>query len=768
MEIDMKWLKRFLGLVIILVVVGITAVGVIVNPFGPSPLNNYTKNSDLRLPGLKAPVTVHRDEKGMAYIYAQNPEDLSVAQGFVAAQDRLFQMEQTRLFASGRISELVGEKARALDIRMRTLGFRRNAKKHAALLDDKARMFLQKYVDGVNAFIETRPQSIHLEFKLAGITPAPWNITDSLSILYYMGWNSAANIDSEIIAQMLVEKLGAAKAAELFPININPDEALRAAADTPKPPMPAARLGIEFDKNLLSYLDARPLKIGSNNRAVSPDFSPGTKPMVANDIHLATTLVPGIWYACGLFTPDARAVGVTIPGAGGMVAGRTDDVAIGVTNAYGDAQDLYVETVDPNNPDNYLEGDRSIPFEVIAETLKIKDKAAAGGFREETIKIRLTRRGPVISGIMPGLKTDKVISIRWSGFEAMAPTIGFERLMQSRTVSEIRQVLKDVNQVALNFVFADSQGNIGWQTTGKLPIRTQGQSLVPHVVKDTKDNWIGWIPFEDMPHAVNPVRGWVGTCNQLTVGRDYPYYYSTMASASYRYRRLTELMDTPAQKSADDHWQFQRDTVNLMAKKIAPIMAQALLAHADTKKMGRIHFSQYTASSHCWYFQMNWVKNWQKPCCTIGTSGWSGFRKWYLPAALPGLITSIPVTARKPATRFFIRPQSMQPKILHPGWEMIRPSGFGERHTFRNFSAPCGCQARANNGWAAAPIRPRDPAKPFTAGFTISTRLLKSPTPPLCGWWRIWLIRTKCWRCCPVVWPAGSSIPTPPTRSNLT
>jgi penicillin amidase len=593
----MKWLKRFLGLVIILVVVGIMVVGVIVNPFGASPLNNYAKNSDLRRRGLKAPVTVHRDEKGMAYIYAQNLEDLSVAQGFVAAQDRLFQMEQTRLFASGRISELVGEKARALDIRMRTLGFRRNAKKHAALLDDKTRMFLQKYVDGVNAFIETRPQSIHLEFKLAGITPMPWNITDSLSIMYYMGWNSAANIDSEIIAQMLVEKLGAAKAAELFPININPDEALRADADMPKPAFQTARLGIEFDKNLLSYLETGRLKIGSNNWAVSPDFSPGAKPIVANDIHLATTLVPGIWYACGLFTPDVRAVGVTIPGLGGMVAGRTDDFAIGVTNAYGDAQDLYVETVDPNNPGNYLEGDSSIPFEVIAETLKIKDKAAAGGFRQEKIKIRLTRRGPVISDIMPGLKTDKVMSIRWSGFEAMAPTVGFERLLESRTVSEIRQVLKDVNQVALNFVFADSQGNIGWQTTGKLPIRTQGQSLVPYVVKDAKDNWTGWIPFEDMPHAVNPGRGWVGTCNQLTVRRDYPYYYSTMASASYRYRRLIELMDTPGQKSADDHWQFQRDTVNLMAKKIAPIMAQALLAHADTKKMGRI-LAEWDFSDH--------------------------------------------------------------------------------------------------------------------------------------------------------------------------
>ncbi len=155
-------------------------------------------------------------------------------------------------------------------------------------------------------------------------------------------------------------------------------------------------------------------------------------------------------------------------------------------------------------------------------------------------------------------------------------------------MDEIRQALEDVNQIALNFVFADSRGNIGWQTTGKLPIRRQGEGLVPFVIKDGTDNWSGWIPWEDMPHAVNPARGWLGTCNHLTVGRDYPYHYTSHASPSYRYRRLIELMDAPGKKSADDHWKFQRDAVNLMAKKIAPVMSRVLLAHEDTQKMGQI------------------------------------------------------------------------------------------------------------------------------------------------------------------------------------
>ena len=584
----MKWLKVFLGLVIILLLVAVIAVVVIINPFGASPLNKYTKDGNLPLPGLKQPVTVQRDEKGMAYIYAQNLEDLYLAQGFVTAQDRLFQMELTRLFASGRISELAGEKARKLDLRMRTLGFHRHAKKHAALLNAETRMFMQKYVDGVNAFIETRPENIHLEFKLAGLKPSPWDITDSLTIYYYMGWGSAANVQSEILAQMLIEKLGPVKAAEIFPLNINPDDEPGAAAGITNPPFRNARLNIGLDTNLLAYLEEGPLKIGSNNWTAAPDLSPGGKPIVANDPHLEANILPGPWYPCGLIAPDLRAIGVTIPGMGGMVIGRTNHIATGVTNAYGDTQDLYVETVDPGNPDNYLEGNISIPFEVIEETWRFKDKTAASGFKEEKIKIRTTHRGPVISGVMPGLETDKVITVRYSSFEAMTPVLGLDRLMGCRTVAEVRRALRDVNQISLNFVFADSRGDIGWQVTGKIPIRSQGEGLVPYVVNDSKDNWTGWIPWEDMPHIINPERGWVGTCNHLTVRRDYPYHFTTHASPSQRYRRLMELMDAPGKKSVDDHWQFQRDATNLMAKKIAPVMSRALLGHEDTRKMGQI------------------------------------------------------------------------------------------------------------------------------------------------------------------------------------
>ena len=575
----MKALKKCIFLLLIIVTIHFT---------GCSFLNRFQKEGTLHLSGLKDPVTVLRDDKGMAYIYAQNIHDAFMAQGFVTAQDRLFQMELTRLFATGRISELAGEKGKAIDIRMRTLGFYRNAKKHAKILDTETRLFFQKYLEGVNAYIKTRSDTHHLEFKLAGIKPGLWTIADSLAIAYYMGWDSAANIHTEAIAQMLVEKLGLERAKEIFPLNINPDDFPEESSTAKGIVQKFAQLHLETDKKIMLYIKGGALRVGSNNWAVGPLISANGKPIVANDPHLDARILPGPWYPIGIITPEFRAVGVIIPGTPGMVVGRTDHIAIGITNAYGDAQDLYVETVDPEDPDRYLEGKNSLPFEIIEETLSIKDKDAPQGVRKETIKIRLTRRGPVVSRVLPGLITDKVITIRWSAFESMEPSIGLNQILTATSVKDIREALSHVNFIMLNFVFADTEGNIGWHVSSKLPIRSRGNGTIPYVVKDSRDNWTGWIPFDDMPQLYNPQRGWVGTCNHKTVGMNYPYYYSSCLSPSYRYRRLKQLLNSPGKKSADEHWQFQKDTMNLMAKKIAPLMAKALTAHDDTKQMGHI------------------------------------------------------------------------------------------------------------------------------------------------------------------------------------
>jgi penicillin amidase len=524
----------------------------------------------------------------MAYIYARNLEDALFAQGFVTAQDRLFQMELTRLFASGRLTELAGEEAKALDIRTRTIGFYRNAQKHVALLDGPTRKSIQRYVEGINSYLKENPKTLPFEFKLSGIIPQPWRLEDVLAIMYFISWDTSANLKTEIIAQMLIEKLGSEKAREIFPLTINPDVPPRTSLGTIEGD--GERLGLQIlrDQTLLGFLEPGVLQIGSNNWAMKSQSSPGGKPILANDPHLDPRILPGPWYPCGLIIPGMRSVGVGIAGTPVLVIGRNEHIAVGVTNSYADIQDLYVEILDPKNPDRYLEGDQSLAFQVLEEELIIKDKKSEGGFRKEKIRIKLTSRGPVVSGVLPGLKTEKVLTLRWSPFETMGPTLGLDKVQKARSVDEVRAALKEVNWISLNFVFADTKGDIGWQVSGKLPIRSQRDGTVPWVVKDGRDNWTGWIPFEQLPQSANPPRGWLGTTNHRTIPEDYPYYFSSHLSPSYRQRRLNTLLDAPGLKSAEDHWRFQRDTLNLMAKTITPIIIRALQDQEETRTLTRI------------------------------------------------------------------------------------------------------------------------------------------------------------------------------------
>lgn len=555
---------------------------------GCASMNDYKQTGQLPLNGLKAPVTVLRDDRGVGYIRASNMADVLMGQGFISAQDRLFQMELNRRFAAGRVSEFVGEKALALDTRMRTIGLYRAAKKHALILDATTLAFFQRYADGVNAYIRTRKETLPLEFKLAGITPEPWSEVDSLAILYLMAWDTSANIHTEIAMQMLVEALGAERAQELFPLNINPD-APQGAPSTIGTGMSApVSTGIPYGASSLAWLEPSTLGLGSNNWVTGPKRSKNGLPIVANDPHLDTRILPGPWYPVGMVTPEFRAVGVNIAGLPGISVGRTSHLAFGSTNSYADMQDLYVETVDPANPSNYLEGNTSIPFEIIKEEIRLKDKQAPGGFGTKKIEIRKTRRGPVVSGTLKHLNTRKVLSLRFAPFESMHDKIGIDRILTAASVEQAIAALRHINMISLNIVMADTGGNIAWWVTGKLPKRTGGGGSVPFVVTDEKDNWNGWIPFEKKPHAVNPDKGWIGTCNHTTVNQETDYYYSSYFSPSFRYRRLKELMTIAPPVDVDDHWQFQLDTKNLLAVQVAPIISKALTGHDETKAMGEV------------------------------------------------------------------------------------------------------------------------------------------------------------------------------------
>lgn len=574
----MKKLKFVFYLLVVLVM--LAAVVVFLAPW----YNSYKQGGQLVLAGLHQPVKVVRDAKAMPYIFAQDMHDAIMAQGFVTAQDRLFQMELARMAAGGRFCELVGEKALSLDKRMRTIGLYRVAAKHAKVLDQANLDFLQAFADGVNAYMTTRPGELGLAFTLAGIKPKPWTIVDSLAVYYYLSWSISANLKNEIVAQMLVDKLGLEKASQIFPLNLNPDE-IAGQPKTSSLPAGHARLNLAADARIMAFNQIPRLRWGSNAWAV-PN-SPSGKPVVANDPHLDPRMLPGALTPCGIITKDVRMVGITVAGVPGLVVGRNQYIAVGATNSYADVTDLYIETLDPADPIRYMEGERAIPFEIITETIKIKDGDAEGGYRTEKFAIRLSKRGPVVSGVLKGFKTNKVLTLRWAPAEGMGPSLGLMELMRARSVGDVRKAVDAVDTILFNLTYADVHGNVELYATGKVPRRSAGGAL-PYPVGGGQDNWQGWIPFDQMPHVANPRRGWVCSANHKTVKSDYPWYFSSYFAPNYRYDRVRQLLSTPGVKTVDDHWRFQRDKLNLLAKRVAPLMAKALAADPATKGLANI------------------------------------------------------------------------------------------------------------------------------------------------------------------------------------
>ncbi|MBI5524017.1 MAG: penicillin acylase family protein [Desulfarculus sp.] len=574
-----KWFRRLLGLALLLALAGAALY------FYLPRLNGYQQDGSLDLPGLQYPVTVTRDEKGMAHIQAQSLEDAVLAQGFVTAQDRIFQMQTTKMFVEGRLGEFLGDRAGTSDRLLRTLGFKALAQRQYQALGAQGRLFFERYAQGVNAFLERCPGDLPLEFTLAGVKPEPWRPQDSLALLYYIGYSTSGNLTHELMAQALVDKLGPEKARGMMPLNINPDDPDDAGVEAAPPPPQA--LGLEPLAALAPLLQEGPYRLGSNNWAVSPERSQSGRAMLAGDPHLDARLLPGPWYPLGLAAPGLRVVGVNMAGLPGIALGRTNHLAISMTNNYGDTQDLYLEALDPADPGRYLEGGRSLPFEVSEETLLFRDKQAPGGLRQEKLLVRRTSRGPVVSGLMSALKGERVLTLRWSPAEKLVEDLGLMHMLTAASAAEMDRHLTRVPMLCLNWVFADTAGNIGHRVSGALPLRREGGAW-PYPVGAGGDNWRGWIPPEQMPHESNPARGWLGTCNQKVVPHDYPHYYSNFFASGHRYRRLKELLDAPGARSADDFWRHQRDVKSLLAAQVAPAMARELSSHADTAEMGQV------------------------------------------------------------------------------------------------------------------------------------------------------------------------------------
>lgn len=563
-------MKKFL-LILFVLVVGTPLVAYV----AIKQLNSYQLDGEISFKTLDRAVTVHRDEIGIPYIFAESLADAIRAQGFITAQDRLFQTELYRVLIEGKLASVVGEAGKESDIQMLVLGIYQNAVRHAAMLDDESKEFLHWYAEGYNAFVETREHEYPVEFTLLGFQPRKITVTDLLAVQHFAGYVQSRNYQDEILSLQIAAELGLEKATQILPLNINPDRA------TPEQPTSTTDQEVAIQLQALSQADGfasdLPISLpalGSNNWVTGSTRSAGGVPILSNDPHLDASILPGPWYPVGLFTNDIQAIGANLPGVPGIMVGRTQHIAMGVTNAYGDSQDLYIEQVADGNPERYKNGNDELEFDIKTVPLLIKDSSAENGLRKEILTIRSTVRGPVISDHKVfGLESNTPFVLRTAAAEVTGNSIGLHKLLTAKTVQEADAAFAKIDLFYMNYLAADKLGGILHRPTGAIPERADGSiAKVPGV----DDDWQGFIAKNEMPGQISPAKDWLGTSNHDVIPDAYPYYYSNHFSPNYRYLRTKEWMQQSEEKNASDHWALLQDVKNKHAERLMPLILSAL------------------------------------------------------------------------------------------------------------------------------------------------------------------------------------------------
>lgn len=570
----------------------------------------------VELAGLEAPVEIYRDEYGVPHIYAQTSHDLFMAQGYVHAQDRYWQMEFWRRIGAGRLSEYFGEATLGTDIYLRTVGFARVAEQEYAQAEPVIKAALEAYAEGVNAYTQTRsPAELGIEFQLLAlqgidVTVAPWTPVNTLTWAKVMSQDLGGNMDDELYSVELIRRVGLEKAADFqpafrsdFPV-IVPDEELDYVEGGGQAALPDAdTLAYLADLNttLVGAFDpAQSLAfgsgdgIGSNNWAVSGDLTTTGMPLLANDPHLGIQM-PSIWYEVGLHCVEVNAAcpynvrGYSFAGAPGVIIGHNDRIAWGVTNTGPDVQDLYIERVNPSNPNQYEVNGEWVDMDIVYETIDVQ-----GQDEPVVLRVRSTHHGPIITdfggnaefssfgvNVTPQLPTDMrdgleltALSLRWTALE---PNTTFQSVLmidRAQNWDDFRAALARWDVPAQNFVYADVEGNIGYQMPGIIPIREQGDGSLPVPGWVDVYEWTGYIPFDELPRAFNPEQGYIATANQAVVHDEiYPYLLGTEWDHGYRAARIVDMLEAQRGSiSADIVAEIQGDNLNGSALEILPYL----------------------------------------------------------------------------------------------------------------------------------------------------------------------------------------------------
>lgn len=520
------------------------------------------KSGDIEISGINATIEILFDEKGIPQIWAENEEDAWFAVGWLHASDRLFQMELTRRVAAGRLSELFGDMTLSFDRKQRLVGHHIIAEKDIVNLKDPTKKLLKSYASGVNQWVD-QTAALPFEFQLLNTDFEPWTIKDCLSIISFQTWFSDDLQNNDDLYLSLEKKIGK-KAAEQF-ISPYPHEA-------PKTVPPIDRKNkhksvdtayftsiLNWKHDIYNYLFASNeipflMTKSSNAWAVSGKKTKSGKAIFCSDPHLEVSRLPQFWYIVGVHTEDrdVETLGITTPGIPLIAMGHNGNIAWAFTAAAIDITDQYIEEVNPDNPNIYKIDDHYQPFEKRVEYIKV-----SGWDNLDTLEILSSRHGPVIE---KDDNSGQVISLRWAGFD-FSPSdglsAGFE-MVKCKDFNSIRNCVTRFGALNANWLFADINGNIGYQLGTPIPVRKEINGHRRIKGWDGMSDWSGYHELDKTPHAYNPEKGWLASCNNKPDEENLDYsLYGNFADE--RIQRITDLLSLRNNLSIKEMKEFQTD-----------------------------------------------------------------------------------------------------------------------------------------------------------------------------------------------------------------
>ena len=546
----------------------------------------------ISLAGLHAPVTVIRDAHGVPHITAASLDDLFFAQGYVTAQDRLWQLDMTRRRAAGEMAEILPASSSApvsvsgpvnvagakqtwvdYDRHQRILRLRAVADRVTMQLPARDRAFFEAYAKGVNAYIEQHRQNLPIEFRLLRYSPRSWTVADSVLIGISMSQLLNPQFETEYWREKLAAKISPELLADLYPVNSWHDRPPASAANdgaatltVPDPsdqdtsrahktrgkgrpsqsPIPAR--DVSELRRFPAPFECDSCAAGSNNWVVSGAHSTTGKPLLSNDMHLPHSL-PGIWYEIQLHSGDFNVEGFSLPGVPLVIVGHNQRIAWGFTNLNPDVQDLFIENFNATG-EYQTPGGWQKP-EVDHEVIHVKDSP------DVVFDVIVTRHGPIVSDLFPG-ETRK-IALQWLIYDTRAAGIRLFDLDSAQNWDQFREALSTFATPSQNVVYADVDGHIGYQPMGFMPVRASGDGTVPVSGADGKHDWIGYVPFDKLPDVYDPPSGIIATANGRITPDNYPYLLATQWWPPYRTERIYRVLESRAKFSPDDMLALQTD-----------------------------------------------------------------------------------------------------------------------------------------------------------------------------------------------------------------